>query len=108
MIFLSSALFSAPMFSMASLENSGFKNLLPFIMIFFIFYFLLIRPHVKKQKEHEKTVNSLQKGDKVLALGGIMATIAKIEADYITIEIAQEVKIKIIKSAINNVLDKDK
>jgi preprotein translocase subunit YajC len=93
---------------MSSLENSGLKNFLPFIMIFFIFYFLLIRPQVKKQKEHEKTINTLQKGDKVLALGGIVATIAKIEADYTTIEIAPEVKIKIVKSAINNVLDKDK
>jgi preprotein translocase subunit YajC len=87
------------------LQNSGLMSLFPFVMIFFIFYFMLIKPQMKKQKEHQNTINALKKGDKVLTTGGIIATIVKLEDDILHVEIAPEVKIKITKSAVTSIYD---
>ena len=83
-------------------------SLLPMVLIFAIFYFFLIRPQVRKQKEVEKMILELKKGDKVIAAGGIHAIVHKIEDDIITLEIAENTKIKVSKSSITEVVSKDK
>ena len=80
----------------------------PLILIFAVFYFLLIRPQQKKMKDHQAMVGSLVKGDKVVTAGGLMGTIYKIEDEKIaTLEISDNVKVKVVRSTIAEVLRKD-
>ncbi len=81
-------------------------SLLPMVAIFAIFYFLLIRPQQKKQKELNNLINNLQKGDEVLTAGGILGRITGLDDNYVEIEIAANVKIKMQKNSVINVLPK--
>ena len=73
-------------------------SILPLVLMFVVFYFLLIRPQQKKQKEHRNTLASLKVGDRVLTGGGLYGTITKIKEDVLTIEIAENVRIKVNRS----------
>ena len=75
-------------------------SLMPIIFIFGIFYFLLIRPQQKKQKEHEKMVGELKKNDEVVTNGGIHATVVNVKDTTLTIKIDENVKVEINKSAV--------
>lgn len=80
-------------------------NFLPLILIFVVFYFMLIRPQQKKLAEHQKVLSGLKRGDKVLTSGGIIATVSKIVSDdEISVEIAEGVKVRLRRSAIDSVL----
>ena len=72
----------------------------PFILIFLIFWFLIIRPQQKKSKAHRELVGSLQKGDEVKTDGGIHGTISRMAEDVVTLEIANKVAIRIDRSRI--------
>jgi len=76
-------------------DGSGFTALVPLILMFAIFYFLLIRPQQKKAKQHQEMINALKKGDKVITSGGIHGRIASVDDTTITLEIADKVKIKL-------------
>ena len=79
--------------------DQGIGQFIPLILIFVIFYFFLIRPQQKKAKEHKAMVENLKRGDKVIASGGIIGTVERvIENDKVEIEIAENVKVIIIKS----------
>lgn len=78
----------------------------PLVLIFVVFYFLLIRPQQKKAKEHQQMVNDVRRGDQVVAAGGIKGKIAKVSDDEIQLEIAEGVKIRIVKGTIQAVLGK--
>ncbi len=78
---------------------SGF---LPLILIFVIFYFLLIRPQSKKAKDHRNMLENLKRGDKVVTSGGIYGVIESIEPNKIILKIAENVKIKVSRSAITS------
>jgi len=71
-----------------------------------LFYFFLIRPQSKRQKEHKQMVNDLQKGEEVITSGGILGKIVNINDDFVTLEIAKEVSLKIQKSAIQTIMPK--
>lgn len=75
-------------------------SFLPLIFIFVIFYFLLIRPQQKKQKEHQKLVSSLKSGDKVITTAGIHGLITNVKDATVTIKVADNVKIEFDKSAV--------
>jgi len=76
-------------------------NFLPIILIFAVFYFFIIRPQIKKQKDQENLVSSSKKGDKVIVAGGIIGKIVKEkEGDVILIEIAKNVQIEALRSSI--------
>ncbi len=81
-------------------QPSSIEMFLPFIFIFVIFYFLIIRPQAKKQKDHQKFVTELKRGDAVITTGGILGTIEGINDNFVTLEIADEVRIKILRSQI--------
>lgn len=87
-------------------QGSLLGSFLPLIAIFAIFYFLLIRPQQKKQKELTNLINNLQKGDEVLTAGGIMGRITALDEHYAEIEIAKNVEIKMQRTSIINVLPK--
>lgn len=86
--------------------QGGLMQFLPLIAIFAIFYFLLIRPQQKKQKELKKLIDGLQKGDEVLTAGGIIGRIKALDELYVEIEIANNVAIKMQRTSVVNVLPK--
>ena len=81
-------------------EQGGWTSMLPLLLIIVVFYFFMIRPQMKKQKELRKFRESLEKGDKVITTGGIYGKIAEIKDDAIIVEIDNNVKIKVDKSAV--------
>ena len=81
------------------MESSGIGQFIPLILIFVIFYFFLIRPQQKKVKEHKAMVEALKRGDKVVTSGGITGTVERIiDNDKIEVEIAENVKVEIVRS----------
>jgi len=81
------------------MEGSGIGQFIPLILIFVIFYFFLIRPQQKKVKEHKAMVEGLKRGDKVVTSGGITGTVERlIDNEKIEVEIAENVKVEIVKS----------
>ncbi|WP_243546441.1 preprotein translocase subunit YajC [Pseudodesulfovibrio tunisiensis] len=89
------AMGAAPNGAQAQGPAGMFQAFLPLILLFAIFYFLLIRPQQKKQKQHRAMLDSLKKGDKVWTNGGILGTISDIDGDNMTVEIAQGVNVVI-------------
>lgn len=79
---------------------------LMFVLIFVVFYFLMIRPQVKRAKEHKKMLEALQKGDEVVTAGGSLGRVVKITDSYITLEIADNVNVHVQKPAVQTVLPK--
>ncbi|HUF86553.1 MAG TPA: preprotein translocase subunit YajC [Thermohalobaculum sp.] len=100
-------MFVTPAYAQAGGEPSFIVSLLPLILIFVIFYFLLIRPQQKRAKEHREMVANLRRGDQVVTGGGVMGKVTKVgEGDEIEVEIAKDVKIRVIRSTITAVLSK--
>jgi len=89
-------------------EGSGIFGLLPFILIFVIFYLLLIRPQMKQQKKKQAMVKSLKKGDKVVTVGGLHGTIEGVrdKDEVLVLKVADNVKVRVSRSAIASQLDK--
>ena len=83
---------------------AGLIQFFPFIAIFVIFYFLMIRPQQRRVKEHQASINAVKKGDDVITGGGIRGRVTKVTDDEAEVEIAQGVKIRVIKSTISQVL----
>ena len=75
-------------------------NFLPLIFIFVIFYFLLIRPQQKKQKDHQRLVSSLKSGDKVITTAGIHGLITNVKDTTVTVKVAENTKIEFDRSAV--------
>ena len=73
---------------------------LPLILLFAVFYFLLIRPQQKRAKTHKQFIENLKKGDRVVTSGGMYGTITGVTDDSVTIEVAEKVRVRVLKSAI--------
>jgi preprotein translocase subunit YajC len=83
--------------------GSMVSTLIMFSLIILIFYFMILRPQQKRQKERQKLLDGVKKGDKVTTIGGIHATVLGLEDKTVLIQIADNVKVKIDKSAIANI-----
>lgn len=83
-----------------STSPSPLTSLLPLLLIIVVFYFFMIRPQVKKQKDLRNYRSSIQKGDKIVTTGGIYGKITDIKDQTVTVEIAENVRVKIDKNAI--------
>ena len=90
----------------AAPAGGGFGSLIPLILIFVAMYFLLIRPQQKKMKAHQTMVGALAKGDEVTTNGGILGKIISLDDSFVTVEIAQNVTIKLQRGAIANIMPK--
>ena len=85
----------------------AFAQFIPLILIFAIMYFLLIRPQQKKVKEHQAMVEALRRGDQVVTQGGVIGKVSKVKEDNeIEVEIAEGVKVRVVKHTIAQVLSK--
>jgi preprotein translocase subunit YajC len=81
-----------------------FSMLIVFGLIFVIFYFMIIRPQQKRQKERQKMLDALEKGDKILTAGGIYGTVVGIEDKTVLVQIADNVKVKVDRGSVGSVL----
>jgi preprotein translocase subunit YajC len=77
---------------------------LPIIGMILIFWFLIIRPQMKRQKEHQQKVAGLKKGDQVVTQGGLVGKIAKVDDLYVEIDLARDVRVKAVKNTIGEVI----
>ncbi len=84
----------------AEAAANGFAQLVPLILIMVVFWFLLIRPQQKRMKEQRNMIDALKKGDKIITNGGIYGTITDIKDDFIRVEIADGVRIKMQRDAV--------
>ena len=86
--------------------TGGFMQLLPIILMFVVLYFLMIRPQMKRTKEHKALIEALAKGDEVVTGGGIAGRITKVGENFVAIEVADTVEIQVQKQAITLLLPK--
>jgi len=86
--------------------DAGFMGLLPIILMFVLLYFLMIRPQMKRAKEHKQMVEALQKGDEVITAGGVLGRITKIGEAYIGVEIAPNTEISVQRASVQTLLPK--
>ena len=77
---------------------------LPIVGMIAIFWFLIIRPQMKRQKEHQQKISALKKGDHVITAGGLVGKVAKVDDVYAEIELAQGVRVKAVKSTIGDII----
>jgi preprotein translocase subunit YajC len=101
--------FMSPAFAQASGGASGeggLVTLLPIVLMFVLLYFIMIRPQVKRQKEHRTMVEGLQKGDEVVTSGGVVGKITDLRDAYVCVETAPNTEIIVQKSAVQTLLPK--
>ena len=88
--------------------EAGIGQFIPLILIFVIFYFFLIRPQQKRVKEHKEMVKNLKRGDEVITSGGIIGTVDRVfEDDRIELQIADGVKVQVIRNTVQSHLKKE-
>jgi preprotein translocase subunit YajC len=89
------------------LDQNAMIQFLPLVLIFVVFYFLLIRPQQKKQKDHRSMLDTLRRGDRVVTGGGIIGTVNRVtNAEEVEVDIAQGVRVRVLRSTISTVLAK--
>jgi preprotein translocase subunit YajC len=86
--------------------TGGFMQLLPMILMFVVLWFLMIRPQMKKAKDHKALIAALAKGDEVVTQGGILGRVVKVDENYATVEIATGTEVVVQKASIGLVLPK--
>jgi preprotein translocase subunit YajC len=90
----------------ASGGDPGYIGFLPIILMFVLLYFLMIRPQMKRSKEQKQMVEALQKGDEVIAAGGVLGRITKISDAYVSLEVAPNIEISVQRTAVQLLLPK--
>lgn len=88
------------------LGDGGILSLLPLVLIFVLFYFLLIRPQQKRQKQQKEMTAAISKGDEVVTNGGTLGKVTKVDDNFITLEVADGVKIKVQRHAVQMMMPK--
>lgn len=84
--------------------GQGLMGFIPIIGMIAIFWFLIIRPQMKRQKEHAAKIASVKTRDQVVTAGGIVGKVTRVDDDYVDVEIAQGVKVKVVKSTIGDIV----
>lgn len=90
----------------AGAPGGALLQLLPLILIFVIFYFLLIRPQQRRLKEHKQMIENIRKNDRVVTAGGILGKVTKVGDEEIEVEVAAGVTVKVVKSTVSAVVSK--
>ncbi len=102
-------MFATPAYAQAASGGGAgaFAGFIPIILIFAIMYFLMIRPQQKKIKEHQAMVAALRRGDQVVTQGGLIGKVTKVKDDNeIEVEIAPDIKVRVIKNTVSQVMSK--
>ncbi len=85
-------------------EPPAWLTFLPIVGMVVIFYFLLLRPQMKQQKEHREKIASVKKGDQVVTAGGLVGKVVKVDDDYVEIDLAQNVRVKAVKQTLGDII----
>jgi preprotein translocase subunit YajC len=106
-VFISSAFAqTAPAAAAGGDMQSSLMSMLPLVLMFVVLYFVMIRPQMKKQKEHRAMIDAVAKGDEVVTAGGVLGKISKVGESFLGLEVANGVEIQIQRSAVVQVLPK--
>ena len=101
-------MFITPAYAQGAAGNSDFFiQILPFLLIFVIMYFLIIRPQQRRLKDHREMVAALRRGDTVVTGGGLIGKVTKVDEDEIQVEIAQGMRVKVVRSTVTDVRSKN-
>ena len=103
-MFISNAFAQAP--AAAPAGGSSLMSLLPLVLMFVVLYFIMIRPQMKKQKEHKAMIDALAKGDEVVIAGGVLGRISKMGESYVHVEVANGVELQVQRPSVVQVLPK--
>ena len=106
-LFISSAFAqTAPAAAASGGMTSTLTSMLPLVLMFVVLYFVMIRPQMKRQKEHRAMIDAIAKGDEVATAGGLLGKITKLSDGYLTMEVASGVEVQLQRSAVVQVLPK--
>ena len=97
---------AAPAAAGAATQPGLLEAMFPFVVLFIVFYFLLIRPQSKRAKEHKKLIEALSKGDEVLTSGGIYGKIVETGEQHVVVELADNLQVKLQREAVSSLLPK--
>ena len=102
-------MFATPAFAQAAgggCAAGGLVSLVPILLIFVIMYLLMIRPQQKKMKAHKAMVDALRRGDQVVTSGGMIGKVVKVSDSEVEVELAPNVKVRVVRSTISHVMSK--
>ncbi|MEN9543388.1 MAG: hypothetical protein RLZZ598_221 [Pseudomonadota bacterium] len=85
---------------------SSLMSMLPLVLMFVVLYFIMIRPQMKRQKEHKSMIDALAKGDEIVTSGGILGRVSKLGDSYLHVELASGIEVQLQRSAVAQVLPK--
>jgi preprotein translocase subunit YajC len=106
-VFISSAFAqTAPAAAGGGDMSSSLMSMLPLVLMFVVLYFVMIRPQMKRQKEHRTMIDALAKGDEVATAGGVLGKVTRLGDTYIGVEVASGVEVQVQRSAVVQVLPK--
>ena len=90
----------------APAQGSGASSIFMFVVLIAVFYFVLIRPQMKQAKDHRKMVEALSKGDEIVTTGGMLGRITQVGDNFVSLEIAKDIEVKVQKHSISAVMPK--
>ncbi|PND38381.1 preprotein translocase subunit YajC [Paucibacter aquatile] len=90
----------------AAAPESSLLSMLPLVLMFVVLYFVMIRPQMKRQKEHKAMIDAIAKGDEVITSGGLLGKISKVGESYLSLEVANGVELQVQRGAVVQVLPK--
>lgn len=105
-MFISEAFAQAAPAAAAAGGESSLITMLPLVLMFVVLYFVMIRPQMKRQKEHKAMIDALAKGDEVVTAGGVLGKVAKLGDGYLHVEVADGVELQVQRTAVVQVLPK--
>jgi preprotein translocase subunit YajC len=106
LVFISSALAQTAPAAAGGDMQSSLMSMLPLVVMFVVLYFVMIRPQMKKQKEHRAMIDALAKGDEVATAGGVLGKVSSLSEGYMSLEISAGVEVQVQRSAVIQVLPK--
>jgi len=104
-VFISNAFAQAAPAAATGTESS-LLSMLPLVLMFVVLYFVMIRPQMKRQKEHKAMIDAIAKGDEVVTSGGLLGKISKVGESYLSLEVANGVELQVQRGAVVQVLPK--
>ena len=105
-MFISSALAQTTTAAAGGDMQSSLMSMLPLVLMFVVLYFVMIRPQMKKQKDHRSMIAALAKGDEVVTAGGVLGKVTQLGESYVGLEVASGVEVQVQRSAVVQVLPK--
>jgi preprotein translocase subunit YajC len=105
-VFISSAFAQTAPAAAGGDMQSSLMSMLPLVLMFVVLYFVMIRPQMKKQKEHRAMIDALSKGDEVVTAGGVLGKVSKLGDSYVGLEVANGIEVQVQRSAVVQVLPK--